>query len=305
MNMTQAEFTAASAKSVTATDPAEPETMSTVISKDGTRIVCERSGRGPALIVVDGALCSRAFGPSQKLATLLAPHFTVYRYDRRGRGESGDGPSYAPARETEDLAALVEHAGGSAALVGLSSGAALSLEAAASGLPLTGVVAYEPPYVDDAGTRGGEAFETRLRAFIANGNRGGAVRYFMRDMVGAPAPVVFVMRFVPGVWPKLKAVAHTLPYDAALMSAFRIPRQRFASIRVPVLVMHGSRTDARLKGAATAISQAIPHARHEELAGQTHNVKPDVLTAASVAFIASCAKAASAGMEAHALHRDA
>ena len=228
MNMTQAEFTAVSAKSVTATDPAEPETMSTVISKDGTRIVCERSGRGPALIVVDGALCSRAFGPSQKLATLLAPHFTVYRYDRRGRGESGDGPSYAPAREIEDLAALVEHAGGSAALVGLSSGAALSLEAAASGLPLTGVVAYEPPYVDDAGTRGGEAFETRLRAFIANGNRGGAVRYFMRDMVGAPAPVVFVMRFVPGVWPKLKAVAHTLPYDAALMSAFRIPRQRFA-----------------------------------------------------------------------------
>jgi pimeloyl-ACP methyl ester carboxylesterase len=248
-------------------------------------------------------LCSRAFGPSQKLAAILAKHFTVYRYDRRGRGESEDRPSYAPARELDDLAALVQHAGGSAALVGLSSGAALSLEAAASGLPLTGVVAYEPPYVDDAGTRGGDAFEERLEDFIARGDRGGAVSYFMRDMVGAPAPVVFMMRFVPGVWRKLKSVAHTLPYDAALMNAFRIPRDRFASIRAPVLVMHGSRTDARLKDAALAISRTIPHARHQELAGQTHNVKADVLVNASASFIASCIQAA--GTETHALSRHA
>src|SRR4029453_7658651 len=104
---------------------------------------------GPALIVVDGALCSRAFGPSAKLAPLLAQHFTVYTYDRRGRGESGDAPAYAPAREVEDLAALITHAGGTASLLGLSSGGALALEAAASGLPVTRVIAYEPPYVDD------------------------------------------------------------------------------------------------------------------------------------------------------------
>ena len=100
--------------------------MSEVRSKDGTRIAYDRSGSGPALILVDGALCSRRFGPSPKLAPLLAPHFTVYAYDRRGRGESGDTAPYAPAREIEDLAALIEAGGGSASLVGLSSGGALS-----------------------------------------------------------------------------------------------------------------------------------------------------------------------------------
>ena len=106
--------------------------MTTVTSRDGTRIAFDQSGSGAAVIIVDGALCSRAFGPSQKLATLLTHHFTVYRYDRRGRGESGDSPSYAPAREVDDLAALVDHAGGRAALVGLSSGGASRGEAAFS-----------------------------------------------------------------------------------------------------------------------------------------------------------------------------
>jgi pimeloyl-ACP methyl ester carboxylesterase len=113
--------------------------MSQVRSKDGTTIAYERSGNGPALILVDGALCSRAFGPSQKIAPLLARQFTVYAYDRRGRGGSGDTPPYSPAREVEDLAALIEVAGGSAVLLGLSSGGALSLEAAASGLAVTKV----------------------------------------------------------------------------------------------------------------------------------------------------------------------
>ena len=109
--------------------------MSQIKSKDGTTIAYERSGSGPALILVDGALCSRAFGPSPKLAPLLARHFTVYAYDRRGRGKSGDTLPYSPQREVEDIAALVHEAGGSASLVGLSSGGALALEAAASGLP--------------------------------------------------------------------------------------------------------------------------------------------------------------------------
>src|SRR5215471_12314510 len=125
--------------------------MSVVTSKDGTSIAYERSGGGPAVILVDGALCSRGFGPSPKLAPLLARHFTLYAYDRRGRGQSGDTPPYSPTRELEDLAALIDAAGGSATLVGLSSGAALALQAAASNPRVTGVVAYEPPYVDDAG----------------------------------------------------------------------------------------------------------------------------------------------------------
>ena len=258
--------------------------MSHVASKDGTPIAYERSGRGPALILVDGALCSRAFGPSPKLAPLLARHFTVYAYDRRGRGQSGDTHPYAPAREVEDIAALIEAAGGSASLVGLSSGGALALEAAASGLPVDKVVAYEPPYVDDSGQRGGAAHQGQLERLLAEGNRGGAVKYFMKDMVGAPAPLVVMMRLMPWVWRKLEAVAHTLPYDAAVMTAFRIPRTRFASIGVPALVINGARTSPLLREAARSIVDAIPAAQYRELAGQTHNVKPDVLAPAVVEF---------------------
>jgi pimeloyl-ACP methyl ester carboxylesterase len=259
--------------------------MSHVSSKDGTTIAYERSGSGRALILVDGALCSRAFGPSPKLAPLLARHFTVYAYDRRGRGQSGDTQPYSPVREVEDIAALIEAAGGSACLLGLSSGGALALEAAASGLRVEKVVAYEPPYVDDSGQRGGAAHEGRLTRLLAAGDRGGAVKYFMKDMVGAPAVMVVMMRLMPWIWRQLEAVAHTLPYDAAVMNAFRIPRARFASIGVPALVMNGTKTDPRLREAAQTIAAAIPAARHRELAGQTHNVKPGVLMPAVVEFL--------------------
>ena len=256
-------------------------------------IVYERSGAGPVLILVDGALCSRGFGPSPKLAPLLARQFTVYTYDRRGRGQSGDTRPYAPAREVEDIAALIGAAGGSAFLLGLSSGGALALEAAASGLAVGKVIAYEPPYVDDSGQRGGAAHEGHLTRLVAEGNRGGAVKYFMRDMVQAPAPIVLFLRLMPWIWRKLEAVAHTLPYDAAVMTAFRIPRARFASIRVPALVMNGSKTDPRLRDAARTIADVIPAARYRELTGQTHNVKPDVLAPAVVQFLTEPAAAIS------------
>jgi pimeloyl-ACP methyl ester carboxylesterase len=267
--------------------------MSEVRSVDGTGIAYERSGSGPALIIVDGALCSRAFGPSSKLASVLAPHFTVYTYDRRGRGGSGDTHPYAPAREVEDIAALVEAAGGSAFLLGLSSGGALALEAAASGLPVKKLIAYEPPYVDDNGQRDGAAHENQLERLLGEGQRGRAVKYFMHDMVGAPALMVVMMRLMPWMWRKLEAVAHTLPYDAAVMTAFRIPRARFASIHVPALVMNGAKTDPRLREAAQKLVEVIPTARHRELAGQTHNVKPAVLAPAVVEFLTGATATAS------------
>lgn len=254
-------------------------------SADGTPIAYDRSGQGPALILVDGALCSRAFGPMPKLAPLLAPHFTVFAYDRRGRGESGDTKPYDPAREVEDLAALIREAGGSAFLLGLSSGAALALEAAAGGLPVSKVVAYEPPYVDVDGTNDGPAHEPRLRQLVADGDRAGAVKYFMKDMVGVPAFAVVMMRLMPWVWPQLVAVAHTLPYDAAVMTGFRVPAERLSAIRVPTLVMHGSKTQPRLQKAARVVSDAIPGARHQTLEGQTHNVSPGVLVPAVVQFL--------------------
>ena len=263
--------------------------MSFVISNDGTRIAFERSGSGPALILVDGALCSRAFGPTAKLAAALATDFTVYRYDRRGRGQSGDTQPYSSTREVEDLAALIDVAGGSASLLGLSSGGALSLHAAAAGLGVAHVIAYEPPYVEEerSGTfaKGNAAYESELKRRLASGDRAGAVTYFMRDMVGAPAFVPIMMRLMPWVWGKLKAVAHTLPYDAAVMTEFRVPRMRFGSIRCPVLALNGTKTDPRLKAAVRAIAVTVPHAQHAELAGQRHNVNPGVLASTAVAFL--------------------
>lgn len=259
--------------------------MSETTSLDGTRIGYDKRGGGPAVILVDGAFCSRAFGPSTRIAPLLANSFTVITYDRRGRGQSGDAAVYAPAREVEDLAALVKIAGGHASLVGLSSGGALALEAAASGLKINKVVAYEPPYVDDAGTGAGAAHEGNLRRLLMDGNRSGAVTYFMKDMVGVPSIVVKVMPFMPWLWGKLKTVAHTLPYDAQVMTEFRIPRVRFSSIRVPVLMMAGSKTQPRLRDAAKAAAGVIPGAQYRELGGQTHNVDPAILAPAVATFL--------------------
>ena len=269
--------------------------MSQVRSKDGTTIAFERSGKGPSLILVDGAVCSRAFGPSPKLAPLLARDFTVYAYDRRGRGGSGDTEPYSPHREVEDLAAVIEAAGGRAFLLGLSSGGALALHAAASGLPVVKILAYEPPFVNEGGQPDGSQHEDALKRLLAAGKRGGAVKYFMRDMVGAPAAMVVIMRLMPWIWRKLEAVAHTLPYDAAVMSAFRIPRDRFGSIRVPALVMNGSKTDARLRRAARAVAQAVPGAQYRDLAGQTHAVRPEVLAPAAVEFFNTPPSPAPAG----------
>jgi pimeloyl-ACP methyl ester carboxylesterase len=269
--------------------------MNRTISRDGTAIAYERSGQGPALILVDGALCSRSFGPMPRLAPLLAPHFAVHVYDRRGRGESGDTPPYAREREVEDIEALIRAAGGSASLLGLSSGAALALEAAAGGLPIQKVVAYEPPYVDDGDRDGGVLHQRELESRLAAGDRAGAVTYFMRSMVGVPAPFVVMMKLMPSTWRKMKAVAHTLPYDAAVMSGFKVPAARLARVNVPTLALHGSRTDVRLQKAARAVAAAVPGAQLRSLEGQTHNVAPAVLAPVVVQFLAAHAAAEGIG----------
>ncbi len=261
--------------------------MSHVVSQDGTRIAFECAGSGPPLILVDGAFCHRAFGPSAKFVPLLAGHFTVFTYDRRGRGASSDTPPYSVAREVEDLEALIDEAGAPAYLVGFSSGGALALEAAASGLPVEKVVAYEPPYVYEGVTSGRVDHEAQLKARLAAGDRSGAVRYFMRDMVGAPAAAVVVMRLMPWVWRGLAAVAHTLPHDAAVMNGFEVPRARLAAVKADTLVVHGSKTDPRIQRSATALAAAVPGAHHRVLDGQTHNVKAAALAPLIIEFCAA------------------
>ena len=180
-------------------------------SADGTEIAYEVAGTGPAVVLVDGALCQRSMGPARGLAAALAGEFTVYAYDRRGRGESGPGATpYDIQREVEDLVAVIEATAGSAHVFGSSSGAALALEAACQGAPIDRICAYEAPFIlDDSRPPNDADLPQRVQAMVDDGRRGDAVRTFMRT-VGMPAPFVALMRLMP-VWRKLTGVAHTCP----------------------------------------------------------------------------------------------
>jgi pimeloyl-ACP methyl ester carboxylesterase len=251
--------------------------MEKVISKDGTTIAFDRFGKGQPIILVDGALCSRKFGPVPKLAPILAQQFTVFAYDRRGRGDSGDTALYSIEREVEDLEALIDAAGGSAFVWAMSSGAVLALRASASGLNIKKLALYEPPFmVSNSGHRPPDDHEAQLKRFISLGLQGDAVKFFLRKMMGAPAIIVTLMSLSP-VWSKLKAVANTLPYDAAIMGDYTLPIDLLASVTVPTLVNGGERSPDVLRKAVQAVANALPNAQHSLLKGQSHNVSMKAL----------------------------
>lgn len=251
--------------------------MNSVISKDGTSIAYEKSGSGEPLILIDGALCYRSFGPMKKFASLLSNNFAVYWYDRRGRGDSGDSPTYSPDREVEDIEALIDEAGGSAFLLGLSSGAALAIRSAEKKLKIKKMALYEPPYVwDKKSGKPAVDHEAELKKILATGNRSKAVKYFMVTMVGAPAIAAFIMQLMP-MWKKLKAVAHTLPYDSAIMGNWSVPEEKISSITVPTLISGGGKSPATLQDPVKLIARLLPNGTLKILEGQTHNVKAEVL----------------------------
>ena len=258
--------------------------METVTSKDGTTIAYDRLGEGPALILVDGALCSRSFGPMRPLAALLAPHFTVYAYDRRGRGESGDTAPFAVEREIEDLDALIAAAGGSAFVYGISSGAILALEAAIQRPhTITKLALYEPPFsVDEDAIERFKRYRAQLGEVLAQGRRGDAVELFMR-LVGASDEGVAGMRHSP-VWPQFEAVAPTLAYDAADMGDSSVPTERAAGVTIPTLVSDGGATFPFIHTAADNLAAALPHAQRRTLEGQTHDVAAEALAPVLVEF---------------------
>lgn len=258
--------------------------MRKVTSKDGTTIVFDQSGQGPAVILVDGALCHRAFGPMGPLAALLAPHFTVINYDRRGRGESGDTKPYALEREIEDIEALSDEAGGSAFVFGTSSGAALALETAVRlGDKIKRLAMYEPPYNSEQAARQAyKEYRKQLGELLTTDRRGDAVALFMK-LVGAPADQIDGMRHAP-VWPMFEAVAPTLAYDAAALGKDgSVPIERAAKVNVPTLVMNGTVIPFMLD-TAKALAKAIPHAQHRTLEGQSHDVNLQVLAPVLVEF---------------------
>src|SRR5215216_6825624 len=216
--------------------------MATSLSKDGTRIAYDKTGQGPALILVAGAFQDRmAMGA---YAGPLSEQFTVYNYDRRGRGESTDTQPYAIEREIDDIDALIQEAGGAAFVFGGSSGAVLALDAAAHGLNITKLAAYEPPFVvDDSREPPPENIVDQLRDLIASGRRGDAAEIFMTRGSLMPADVVAGMRTQP-FWPSVEAVAHTLVYDATIMEGTMrgspLPVDRWQDVSIPTLVIYGS-----------------------------------------------------------------
>jgi pimeloyl-ACP methyl ester carboxylesterase len=261
--------------------------MSTVRSEDGTTIAYDRHGAGPPLILVGGAFQHRAFDPSTvRLGELLgAAGLSVFHYDRRGRGESGDTAPYAVERELEDLDAMIDVAGGSAALFGSSSGGNLALEAAMRGLAVTRLAVWEPNYlVDDSRPPLPNDYVAHLDELIAAGRRGDTVEYFMMTAIGIPPEFVAQMRDTP-MWKGMEGVAHTLPYDGQVVAGFALPASRLRSVVAPTLVLDGGQTPWMASG-ARALADALPDAQHRTLEGQQHGVEPDAIAPVLADFFA-------------------
>jgi len=263
--------------------------MHMVSSPDGTAIAYDKVGEGPALIVVDGALSVHSSGGKSELARLLAPHFTVYGYDRRGRGGSGDTLPYAVDREIEDIEALIDQAGSVACLYGHSSGGTLAMQAAVRlGGRVSKIAMYEPPHNGDPDAQ--ESWREYLRELdrlLADGHRGDAIALFMR-FVGTPEDQVEGMRRAP-FWPTMEAIAPTLAYDHAAIIGDRWapPTGLAARVPVPALVIAGDASFPFMPDTARALSHAMPQGQLRMLEGQTHDVDPGVLVPVLVDFFTS------------------
>jgi pimeloyl-ACP methyl ester carboxylesterase len=259
--------------------------MKQVRSADGTTIAYDQMGNGPAVILVDGALGYRAFGFMAQLANELSPHFTVITYDRRGRGESTDTQPFALEREIEDIEALIHETGGESYLYGISSGAALALEATIKlGHKVKKLALYEAPYdSDDARKLAFRTYRRQLEEVLAAGRPGDALGLFML-FVGMPPEHLEGARRQP-MWPMWEAVAHTLPYDAAALGEdASVPTEKAARVTVPTLVMDGSASFPFMHTTAVALAKALPNGEHRTLEGQTHEVEAHVLASVLVEF---------------------
>lgn len=247
--------------------------MDTTTSADGTTIAYERAGSGPPLIFVGGALSDRAAGES--LGAALADRFTVVRYDRRGRGDSGDAADYAVERELDDLDSIIATVGGPAFVYGVSSGAVLCLHAAARGADIARLAVFEPPFVGASPELAGQ-----IDKLVEGDDRSGAVAHFLAS-IGVPDDVVSTMSL-----DAMAPMAHTIAYDLAVtgLSDGLVPTERLANVRVPVLVLDSLGSVGSLRDAARSTAEAIPDGTHRSLPGEWHGVDDDVLTDALTEF---------------------
>jgi len=260
-------------------------TLNYVTSRDGTTIGFDRLGEGPAVILVSGGSVDRQSNAG--VAGLLASDFTVFNYDRRGRGASGDTPPYAVEREIEDIEAVVAAAGGSAYLYGSSSGAALAL-AAAEALKgkITKLALWEPPFILDPNARPPADQVQQYNTMLAEGRRGDAAQYFMEKVVRMPAEFVAAARSQPW-WAANEALAHTLPYDATVMGNYALPIERAKAVSIPTVVLDGGASFGFMGPTADALAKVLPRGQRRTLEGQEHNIDSNVLAPALKEFFSA------------------
>ena len=267
--------------------------MKTVTSKDGTTIAFDRLGDSPPVIVVGGQLCDRAL--TRPTAEELAKHFTVFNFDRRGRGDSGDTAPYALEREVEDLGALIAEAGGRASVYAHSSGAGLALHAAA-GMPIAKLVLHEPPYNPDGDEdrqRATRKEAEHIKTLLAEERRGDAVEYFWRS-IGMPQEMVDQMRHTPR-WAELEAMAPTMAYDSAVMGDISrdgtVPTDLVGRVTTESLILVGGASPEWMIDVSNRVADALPNGRHAVLDGQEHVVPPEVLVPVLKEFFAGLKQA--------------
>lgn len=265
-----------------------------VRSLDGTLIACSAVGSpdSPVVIRIDGAATYRALDPGrQEFTQRLSSNFRVISYDRRGRGDSQDAHHYAVEREIEDVAALLSHFGGAGYVVGLSSGAVLALHCAQAGLPITGMLCYEPPFVLSQDRKPVPVdYVDQLQSRISAGNPGEAVKLFMTEAVGMPAAVVDAMSEQP-FWPVLEALGHTLVCDALIMGDTMRGNpaaiNTFTTIEAPTMVLAGEKSEPWLRQSAQHLAARLPRGTSALLQDQTHDVDPAALADAVGAYFTS------------------
>ncbi|WP_309103392.1 alpha/beta fold hydrolase [Microbacterium sp.] len=254
-------------------DTTQGETnMQTLTSADGTTIAYQQAGAGPAIIIISNV--AEDHTAVAGLSTALSEHFTVISFDRRGRGESGDPQPYDPARELEDIAALVEVAGGSAALTSGSGGCAIALDAAtALGDKVIGVYLYDPPFfVDDSRPPAPADYVEHVEELVGSGRRSEAVEYVMTEMVGVPAEYIGPMKEDPS-WDEMVRYAHTFAYEGRILRGLQdgkpLPADRW-SIDAPVAVAVGGDSESYFRLAADALAHLLPNVTVLTLPGQGH-----------------------------------
>jgi len=261
------------------------------ISKDGTKIAYSQTGTGEPLVLVDGAFCHGKFGANKKLPQHLSQHFTVYSYDRRGKGESGNTLPYSVEKEYEDLQAVIHEAGGNAYVYGISSGAALVLEAANHGVIIKKMALYEAPFITDNSRKPlPENYFDTITNMVEQGNNGKALEHFFKTGIEVPAFGVLMMKLMPA-WNQMKKLAPTLIYDNKILgdtgSGKSFGKGKWKNVTQPALILSGSKSAAWSQSSMQHLATVLRNATYRSLTGQTHIVNPKILAQELIDFFKS------------------